>query len=125
MKKNLKTSFMIMIITIIMFAFIPPKHSIVGHWTITYESGDYLHVNFRDNNTFRTEVPSANFVVEGKYKLNNDILSINDTSCNDAYWGKYKITFYGNDSIYSEIIEDSCSGRRSYADKVTLVMDKK
>lgn len=116
---------MIMIVAAIMFAFIPTKHSIVGHWTITYKSGDYLHVNFRNNNTFRTEIPSENFVVEGKYKLSNDMLSINDTSCNGAYWGKYKITFHGNDSVYSEIIEDSCSGRRSFADKATLVRDKK
>ncbi|MBS1599043.1 MAG: hypothetical protein JST75_12535 [Bacteroidetes bacterium] len=110
----------------LLFAFTNPnKKNITGHWAVHYRSGnEKVSIHFKSNGTFVAEIPAEHFVVGGEYKLENDILSISDTSCNKNYWGKYKETFFTNDSIYSTVIEDSCSGRRSSADKATLVRVK-
>jgi len=105
-------------------SFKPSPKTIVGHWRITYKSGTIATVDFMADGSFLTKIPSENFAVGGKYKLSKSVLSISDTSCNADYWGTYKIAFHGNDSIYSEVIADTCSGRKAAAHKVTLVRYK-
>lgn len=106
------------------FAFMAFKETIVGKWKITYSSGNVTTIIFRSNGTVRAEIPSEHFIVEGKYKMQGNILSVTDTSCGNDYWGKYKSTFFSNDSAYAEVIEDSCSGRRYTVDKQTLIRIK-
>lgn len=111
-------------ILICSFAFVPLKNIVVGKWKITYKSGMETFIEFRKNETFKTEIPSENFTIEGKYKIKNDMVYITDTSCGGNYWGKYKVTVISNDSVYTEVLEDSCTGRRVSADKTFLVRIK-
>lgn len=110
---------------LILFAFmVPQKKDITGNWVIHYGKGEKITINFRSNGTFLSEIPAEHFIVAGEYKFKNDVLSISDTSCNKNYWGTYKATFFTNDSVYSAVIEDSCQGRRSAADKATMIRVK-
>jgi hypothetical protein len=122
MKKIYLLLSMLLFVTI--FAFVRISNSIVGNWKIVYPAGTQVSLEFRKNGTFKTEIPSEHFIVEGKYKMKGDILYISDTSCGAGYWSKYKYTFFSNDSVYSAVIEDSCSGRKAAADKATWVRVK-
>lgn len=109
----------------LLFAFmVPTKKDITGHWVIYYGQGEKITLNFKTDGTFLGEIPAEHFVVAGEYKFQNDILSMSDTSCNKNYWGKYKETFFTNDSVFSTVIEDSCQPRRSAADKATMIRVK-
>lgn len=106
------------------FAFVVSKETLVGIWKINYPSGAQVTIIFRDNGTIRAEIPAEHFTVEGKYKVKGDILYVTDSTCGTGYWGKYKSKFFSNDSVYSESIEDSCTGRKNTVDKQTLVRVK-
>jgi hypothetical protein len=106
------------------FAFVLFKNSLVGTWKITYPGGSQTTIIFRSNGTIRAEIPSEHFIVEGKYKIKGDVLYVTDSTCGIGYWGKYKPKFFTNDSVYSELIEDSCSGRSNTVDKQTLIRVK-
>jgi hypothetical protein len=106
------------------FAFVTSKETLVGTWKINYPSGSQVTIIFRNNGTIRAEIPSEHFTVEGKYKVKGDILYVTDSTCGTGYWGKYKSKFFTDDSVYSEVIEDSCSGRRNTVDKQTLIREK-
>jgi hypothetical protein len=111
-----------LLITVLSFA--PLKERIVGTWKITYPSGSQSTLTFRSNGTVMAEIPSEHFTVEGKYKVKGDIIYVTDTTCGTGYWGKYKSNFFSNDSVYAEMIEDSCTGRRYTVDKQTLIRVK-
>jgi len=98
--------------------------NLVGKWEAHYQSGNLMTVDFKQDGSFEASIPSEHFTVGGQYKLDNDVASFTDTTCGKNYWGKYKLTFYNNDSIYSAVIEDSCSGRKNSADKATFVRTK-
>ena len=123
MKKSLFI-FSTFTLSLIAISFSPSLSNIVGHWTITYKSGNTTTITFMKDGKFVSEIPAEHFTVGGRYKLDRDVLSISDTSCNEKYWGKYKISFYGKDSIYAVVIVDTCSGRRGAADKVFMVRNK-
>ena len=122
MKKIYLLLTLLLLVTI--FSFVKISNSIVGNWKIVYPAGALVSLEFRKNGTFRTEIPSEHFTIEGKYKMKGDMLLISDTSCGTGYWGKYKYTFLGNDSLHSSAIEDSCSGRKATADNATWVRVK-
>ena len=123
MKKLYFLLISILLVTSI-FAFVISKETLVGLWKINYPSGAQVTITFRDNGTIRAEIPSEHFTVEGKYKVKDDIVYVMDSTCGTGYWGKYKSKFFSKDSVYSESIEDSCSGRRNTMDKQTLVRVK-
>jgi hypothetical protein len=95
------------------FAFIPPKHNPVGHWRISYSNGSEDYVDFYKGGTFKNFTTEGKLIHQGNYKLDGDVMSINDKEgCGDTYWATYKLTFYSEDSVLNTAIEDSCSGRR-------------
>jgi hypothetical protein len=111
MKQTIKvvTVFFVMAV----FAFIPPKHNPVGHWRISYSDGSKEYVDFYKNGTFKDFTSEGKLVHQGNYKLDGDVMSINDKEgCGDTYWATYKLTFYSEDSVLNTAMEDSCSGRR-------------
>ena len=113
-----------LLLLVTVFSFVKMNHSIVGSWKIVYPAGTPISLEFRKDGSFRTEIPSENFTVEGKYKMKGDMLLISDTTCGTGYWSKYRYTFFNNDSVYSAVIEDSCSGRKAAADKATWIRVK-
>ena len=120
MKKILLFPVAILLVSVI-FSFVTARETLVGTWKITYPGGSQVTIVFRNNGTIRAEIPSENFTVEGKYKVKDDIVYVMDSTCGTGYWGRYKSKFFSKDSVYSEAIEDSCSGRRNTMDKQSLV----
>ncbi|HMH32563.1 MAG TPA: hypothetical protein VK543_06005 [Puia sp.] len=105
-------------------AFIPVKRNIVGTWLITYKNGNTVKLDIRTDGTIKADIPAEHFTVIGNYKMKGDVFSVTDSTCGVNYWGKYKLRFFGDDSVYSEAIEDSCLGRKSTVDKMTLIRIK-
>ena len=95
------------------FAFIPPRHHVIGHWKISYPNGTSDYLDLKLDGTFRNFNSAGKTLHVGNYKVNGDTLSINDKEgCGDTYWATYKLSFFGEDSASYAVIEDSCSGRR-------------
>jgi hypothetical protein len=123
MKKTL-TFFAAVLIFIFSAFVILPKNDIVGHWAVRDGDNVKMTIDFNKNGTFKVVIPAEKFTVGGQYKMQGDLISFTDTSCGKNYWGKYKFKFLGSDSVYSTVIEDSCTGRKASADKATLVKVK-
>jgi hypothetical protein len=95
---------------IAVLAFIPPKHNIVGRWAASGKD-DKSYVDFKTDGSFVHSSLKGKVLHQGKYKLSGDTFSIYDKTCGVGYWGKYRLNFYGTDSISFAVIADSCSGR--------------
>ena len=108
---------------IISFKMVSSK--IVGNWSAKDEKGHVTTIRFSDNGKFLAKIPAEHFIVAGQYRVDNKTLSLSDTSCNKAYWGKYAMDFHGNDSVYLHVIADTCKGRRLDADNSLLVRDRR
>jgi hypothetical protein len=104
-------------------SFYIPKMSLVGHWTINYK-GDKAEAEFKSDGTFRATDDHGGFDIGGKYKFKDNVISISDTSCNAAYWGQYKPTFYNNDSLSTLLTDDSCTVRKYVLDGATFTRRK-
>jgi len=113
MKQTIKIA--VVFFVSVIFAFILPKHNIAGRW-ITYNTdGSIAYVDFNKDGTFKVASPEGKLFHAGNYKFNDDdVFSINDKEgCGDTYWGTYKLTFIGEDSLQVAVIQDSCTGRRT------------
>jgi hypothetical protein len=107
-----------------LIAFNPREKTLVGNWVIHYGKDLKINLNFNDNGVLKVAIPADQFTVEGKFKFKDGILYISDSTCNSNYWGKYKETFFSDDSLYSIILEDTCIPRKSAMDKATLIRVK-
>ena len=121
MKKRLlrlkrETPLLFLFFVVLFFAFVPPKYSLTGKWSILNldgtPSGEY--VNFKGDSTYTVALPDGQIGERGNYSLKDSIFSIRNVKdvCGKGYWGKYNLTFHGNDSVHLVLIEDSCSARR-------------
>ena len=117
MKRNFKIPALLLLAVILLFAFIPPKHRLVGKWTIPLpdgtSSGEY--VELKNDGTYNVYLPGGQIGERGYYKLKHHVFSVKNAvarACGDNYWGKYKLEFHGDDSIHLALIEDSCTARR-------------
>ncbi len=113
MKQSIKLLAVFFLITA--FAFIPPKHRIVGRW-IAYERNGSIgaYINFKKDGSYDIALPNGQIGEMGSYKLDNSTFSIKNAKavCGNDYWGIYKITFHGQDSVSFALIKDSCAARR-------------
>jgi len=121
MKKKLsgiyfKLSFLFLFIIAMLFAFIPPRHSLIGRWSILNldgtPGGEIL--DFKGDSTYTVALPGGQIGERGYYLLKDSVFSIKNIKnvCGKGYWGKYNLTFYGSDSVHFTLIEDTCSERR-------------
>lgn len=96
-------------------ALIPPKHRIAGNWTVFGPSNAPVneHVELKKDGSYLVYIGDQ-VGERGFYKLKGSVFSIKNAKpvCGDGYWGKYRIDFYGQDSIHFTLIEDTCSDRR-------------
>ena len=103
-------------IALIIFAFGMPKYSLVGKWTIYNSDGTSIgeYVDLKADNTYTVTLPDGTIGERGSYLFKDPVFSIKNIKdvCGKDYWGKYKLTFVGADSIHFALIEDSCSARR-------------
>ena len=100
-------------------ALIPPKHNMVGRWKANLGNGPKVLLDFSKKGGVQVLNLDGSVVLGGEYKLNDDVVSLADSTCGTQYWSRYKFTFYQEDSMSSEVIEDSCSIRRANVDKAT------
>jgi hypothetical protein len=117
--KSSKISFKLfpfLFIALIIFAFGLPKYSLVGKWTIYNSDGTSIgeFVDLKADNTYTVTLPDGTIGEKGSYLFKDPVFSIKNIKdvCGNGYWGKYKLTFVGADSIHFALIEDSCSTRR-------------
>jgi hypothetical protein len=108
--------FPFLLIAFIIFAFGLPKYSLVGKWTIYNSDGTSIgeFVDLKADNTYSVTLPDGTIGERGSYLFKDPVFSIKNIKdvCGNDYWGKYKLTFVGADSIHFALIEDSCSARR-------------
>jgi hypothetical protein len=116
-----KSLFVILIASSMLFAFGPPKDRNIGRWKAKYGNDMTGIIDFKADGTFETSFEKSDFKVGGIYITRDDILYIADTSCGENYWGKYRQTFYTDDSVLNNVLEDSCSRRRAGADKAVFI----
>jgi hypothetical protein len=108
--------FPFLFIALIIFAFGLPKYSLIGKWTIYNSDGTSIgeFVDLKADNTYTVTLPDGTIGEKGSYLFKDPVFSIKNIKdvCGNGYWGKYKLTFVGADSIHFALIEDSCSARR-------------
>ena len=121
MKKNsniitIKRTLLFLCIAAITFAFVSPNYSLVGKWTIYNADGSNIGeiVDLKSDNTYSVSLPDGSIGENGNYLYKDPVFSIKNIKdvCGKGYWGKYKLTFVGVDSIHFDLKEDSCSSRR-------------
>lgn len=115
-KNNLKQSLLFLFIISIIFAFVPPKRSLLGRWSILNLDGTPSGeiVDFKKDSTYTVALPNGQIGERGNFLLKDSVFSIKNIKdvCGKDYWGKYNLTFYGNDSVHFTLIEDTCYARR-------------
>jgi len=116
-KINLKTFVLFLSISATLLAFVPPKYGLIGQWSILNldgsPSGEY--VDFKADNTYVVSLPDGQIGEKGNYLFKDSVFSIKNIKdvCGKDYYGQYKLTFYGNDSVHFTLINDTCSARRT------------
>jgi hypothetical protein len=115
MKKNFKTPLLLGFVLTIIFAFISPRHSIVGRWKTYNDNGSFGYVYFTSTGKYKvTSADGKKVFHQGLYKFKDDVYSTTDNEgCGSNYWAKYKFTFVNQDSFRVSVIEDSCTARRN------------
>jgi hypothetical protein len=115
---NLKLSFLFLFILAIIFAFVSRKYSLIGQWTLLNPDGTASgeDVFFKEDSTYIITLSNGQIGERGMYFLKDSIFfikNIEDQACGKDYWGKYNLTFYGNDSVHFTVAEDTCTARRT------------
>ena len=99
--------------------------SLVGRWKAAYGTQMSGHLVFRSDGTYEANFDGQSWKVGGQYKVEGSTMAITDSVCGFGYWGQYKYIWYSDDSIRETVVTDSCSGRKSDADGMVLVREKK
>ncbi len=100
-------------------AFLPPnKDKLVGRWIIYGPDNKPAqeYVDFQKDGMYDVILPNGETGEVGYYKLNNSTFSIKNVKaavCGNGYWGLYRLTFHGTDSVSFAVIKDSCTDRRN------------
>jgi hypothetical protein len=117
MKKSFRILTTFLLIT--GFTWLPPGNTndLVGRWTIYAPDGSDSHeyVEFKKDGTYDVVLPDGTIGENGNYKLDQSTFSIKNIKgvCGAGYWGKYQLTFHGEDSLSFVVIEDTCTDRRN------------
>jgi hypothetical protein len=117
MKKVSKVSAVFIIFLIL--SCIPSEPTIIGKWTLHTHDDNEVIATFNNDGTYNAEGSTGEQEVSRKYLVTKDTLAINDEGCNENIWGKYKLTFYGDDSPDLKVIYDLCDGRKESVDGIT------
>jgi len=105
----------------LLFAFVLPKDRNIGRWRAKFGNDTTGIVDFRPDGTFETSFEKSDVKVGGIYITREDVLYLADTSCGENYWGKYRQTFFTDDSVLNNVLGDSCGSRRASVDKAVLI----
>ena len=115
-KINFKRLVLFLVVSSALIAFISQNDILIGQWSILNldgsPSGEY--VDFKPDNTYTVALPDGKIGETGTYLLKDSVFSIKNIKavCGKDYWGQYKLTFYGNDSVHLTLVKDTCSERR-------------
>ena len=89
-----------------------PPGKLTGRWQPKMMGGVSAITVYRTDGTFDIFLNNKTFV-SGRYKVNQDTLSISDPICGTGYYGTYQLTFITEDSIRQTLIQDTCQVRRN------------
>jgi len=115
-KLNLNPSFIFLFSAVVIFGFVPPKYDLTGRWSILNldgtASGEYL--DFNKDGTYLITLPDGLAGEKGNYSLKDSTFSIRNIKdvCGKDYWGTYRLTFRGRDSVHFAVMEDTCTIRK-------------
>jgi hypothetical protein len=98
------------LVMLMMIAFFPPTHNLIGHWITNGENNSKVYVDFNKNGTFKVST-NGKIENEDRYKFTNDTIWITDRNCGEKVHGKYNIIFYTDDSATFKVITDPCLDR--------------
>ncbi|MEO8713335.1 MAG: hypothetical protein ABI405_14480 [Parafilimonas sp.] len=108
-----------MFAVIFLYAFVIPDHNLAGHWISYSGDGSKINVDFNNDSTFKVSVNDET-ENEGKYKLIEDTFFMYDNNCGMEIPGKYKLTFYNEDSVSFSLIDDACIDRTVEVDGAAI-----
>jgi hypothetical protein len=107
---------LLVFIAVGLFAISSQKHSLTGQWSILNPNGTASgeYVDFKQDNTYTVVLATGKVGENRVFALKDAAFSIKNIKdvCGKDYWGKYKLTFFGNDSVHFELINHSCFARR-------------
>lgn len=109
---------------LMMTAFFPSTHDLIGHWITNGENNSKVKVDFNKNGSFKVST-KGKIENEGQYKFNNDTIWITDRNCGEKVQGKYNIIFYTDDSASFKVISDPCIERAGEIDGGVIVRQPK
>lgn len=90
-------------------------HDLTGTWISKGPDHSQVTLTFKKNGDFKVMV-NGDVENEGTYTFRSDTFSMYDRNCGMNYAGRYKITFYNQDSASFSLISDSCTSRASEVD---------
>jgi hypothetical protein len=122
MRKNL---FLAPLCVFLLFSFADGSRNLTGRWRVAYGNKISGEMVMQSNGHFVATFTGQTWKVGGQYKVDGNTIAIEDSTCGFGYWGKYQATWYSNDSVKINAMEDSCSGRRLNGDGAVLVRVKK
>lgn len=117
MKKILVFSLICLAIAIA--SFITPPNKLVGRWQARYPDGSTAVVDFRKDDTYDVAI-NGNHFINGKYYVRKDTFGFEAGECGAGYYGTYLIDFSTKDSVRFAVIQDTCSGRKEDAVRLTF-----
>lgn len=115
-----KTNAVLLLIAVagilMLLSFTPPENGILGKWSMINLDGTTSkeYVDFNKDSTYEVALPDGQIGEHGYYLLKDSTFSIKNIKdvCGKDYWGTYRLTFHGEDSIHFAVISDTCSARR-------------
>lgn len=115
-KPLINRSFLFLFFAAAIVGFVAPKYDLVGRWSILKpdgtESSEYL--SFNKDGTYTITLPDGEVGERGIYALKDSTFSIKNIKdvCGKDYWGIYRLTFQGRDSVHFAVLEDTCKARK-------------
>ncbi|SFE06912.1 hypothetical protein [Spirosoma endophyticum] len=99
------------------FSLLP--NPMIGRWQQEFSDGRRALAVFRADSTLDFFV-NWKASGRGRYYVQQDTLGLSYASCNGAYTGTYRLSFFAHDSVQFSVLEDTCRERRLGMDGVTM-----
>jgi hypothetical protein len=111
----MKRIFLCVAPTMLIFSFISFPHDLTGTWMSKGSDSSKVFLKFDSNGNFKVTVGNS-IENQGHYVFKNDTFTMYDANCGLSVGGKYKLTFFTEDSVSFTLINDSCKGRAGEVD---------
>lgn len=111
----MKRIFLYVVPTALLFSFISFPHTLIGTWMTKGQDNSIVLLKFDSSGSFKVTVGNT-VENQGHYSFNEDTFTMYDANCGSSFVGKYKLTFFTEDSASFTLIDDSCKDRAGEVD---------